>query len=190
MSAKTLTTVATDLIETYGNTARNVIGAYRAGNERVVVYLEQRWNSAFKQAASQLSEESRGNAQAAQNLFGGYYTKGVTLTANGAEKLVAQIVKLATGGLTQVAANASRFEEKTGLAALTQLSQVALPAAEKVTSLAMQLEQKTSELLVRIAGEKPAPVKAKRRAPVKKAARTVTRKAKAVVAEAEAAVEA
>ena len=71
MSAKTLTTVATDLIETYGNTARNVIGAYRAGNERVVVYLEQRWNSAFKQAASQLSEESRGNAQAAQNLFGG-----------------------------------------------------------------------------------------------------------------------
>ena len=67
---------------------------------------------------------------------------------------------------------------------------MALPAAEKVTSLATQLEQKTSELLVRIAGEKPAPVKAKRRAPVKKAARTVTRKAKAVVAEAEAAVEA
>ena len=36
MSAKNLSTVACDLIESYGNTAKNVIDAYRAGGERVV----------------------------------------------------------------------------------------------------------------------------------------------------------
>ena len=49
MSAKNLSTVAADLIESYGNTAKNVIDAYRAGGERVVSLLEQRWNQALKQ---------------------------------------------------------------------------------------------------------------------------------------------
>ena len=35
MSAQNLSAVATDLIDTYGNTARNVIDAYTAGGERL-----------------------------------------------------------------------------------------------------------------------------------------------------------
>ena len=39
MSAKNLSTVANDLIESYGNTAKNVINAYRTGGERMVEAL-------------------------------------------------------------------------------------------------------------------------------------------------------
>jgi len=52
MTAKNLSTVTTDLIECYGNTAKNVIDAYRAGGERVVTVLEKRWNTAFKESRS------------------------------------------------------------------------------------------------------------------------------------------
>ena len=65
MTAKNLSTVATDLIGCYGNTAKNVIDAYHAGGERVVTALEQRWNSALQQSRSQLTSEVAKNATAA-----------------------------------------------------------------------------------------------------------------------------
>ena len=52
MTAKNLSTVACDLIESYGNTAKNVIDAYRAGGEHAVSLLEQRWSRAMKQSRS------------------------------------------------------------------------------------------------------------------------------------------
>ena len=80
MTAKNLSTVTTDLIGCYGNTAKNVIDAYRAGGERVVTVLEQRWNAAFNQSRSQLSKDAAKNASAAQLAFSVYYTKGLTQT--------------------------------------------------------------------------------------------------------------
>ena len=46
MSTKNLSSVATAVIESYGNTAKNVISAYRVGNERAVSAMEQRWQAA------------------------------------------------------------------------------------------------------------------------------------------------
>ena len=42
MSTKALSSVTTDLITSYGNTAKNVINAYRAGGQRVANFVEQR----------------------------------------------------------------------------------------------------------------------------------------------------
>ena len=95
MSAKNLSTVAADLIESYGNTAKNVIDAYRAGGERVVSLLEQRWNQALKQSRTELTAETAKNATAAQLAFSAYYAKGLNLTTNGAHQVVTQLVKLA-----------------------------------------------------------------------------------------------
>ena len=94
MTAKNLSTVATDLIGCYGNTAKNVIDAYQAGGERVVTVLEQRWNTAFKESRSQLTKDVAKNASAAQLAFSVYYTKGLTQTAKGAELVVSQLVRL------------------------------------------------------------------------------------------------
>jgi hypothetical protein len=162
MSAKNLSTVATDLIESYGNTAKNVIDAYRAGGERVVTLLEQRWNSALKESRSELTAETAKNARAAQAAFSAYYTKGLTFTTNGAQQVVTQLVKLAETGVERAAANAALFEEKTGASALTTLAAATAPGALALSKLAAQIEQKTAELASKIAGDDVTTVSPKR----------------------------
>ena len=98
-------------------TAKNVIHAYRAGGERVATLLEKGWDRALKESRSQLAEGVARNASSAQQVLNGYYTKGLTLTSDGAEQVVDQMVKLAGTGVQRVAANAHRFEEKTGVTA-------------------------------------------------------------------------
>lgn len=169
MSATNLSTVTTILIESYGNTAKNVISAYRVGGERMVGFLEQRWDQAFKASSAQLTKEVKQNAQAAQQAFGGYYTKGLNFTTDGATQVVNQIVKLAAHGVQQVAANASRFEEKTGVSALNQLASAAIPAAQAAGRLATQLEQKSGMLVSKIAGDNVVVAAVKRQTPFKKA---------------------
>ncbi|MEP6964485.1 MAG: hypothetical protein ABI845_03290 [Polaromonas sp.] len=152
MSAKNLSTVASDLIVSYGNTAKNIIDAYRAGGERVVSLLEQRWNQALKQSRSELSAETAKNASAAQLAFSVYYTKGLNLTTNGAQQVISQLVKLAETGVERVAANASAFEEKTGVTTLDTLAKATAPGALALSKLAAQVEQTTARLAHKIAG--------------------------------------
>ncbi|MES2360289.1 MAG: hypothetical protein V4646_00660 [Pseudomonadota bacterium] len=152
MSAKNLSTVASDLIASYGNTAKNVIDAYRAGGERVVDLLEQRWNRALKESRTQLTAETVKNASAAQLAFSTYYSKGLMLSADGAEQVVSQLVKVAEAGVERAAANTSLFEEKTGVSALNTLAQATAPGALVLSRLAAQIEQKTAALASRIAG--------------------------------------
>ena len=153
MSAKNLSTVACDLIESYGNTAKNVIDAYRAGGERVVGLLEQRWNRALKESRAQLTAETVKNASAAQLAFSAYYIKGLSLTTHGAQQVVSQLVKALEDGVERVAANASAFEEKTGVTTLNTLAQASAPGAAVLSQLAAQIEQKTAELASKIAGD-------------------------------------
>jgi hypothetical protein len=152
MTAKNLSTVAIDLIDSYGATARHVINAYRAGGERVVGLLEQRWNKALKQSRPDLSAETAKNASAAQLAFSVYYTKGLMLTTSGAEQVVSQLVKVAEAGVERAAANASLFEEKTGVTTLNTLAKATAPAALALSQLAEQVEQKTATLAGKIAG--------------------------------------
>ncbi len=153
MSAKNLSTVAADLIESYGNTAQNMIDAYRAGSERVVGLLEQRWNQALKQSRTELTAETAKNATAAQLAFSAYYSKGLELTTQGAQQVVTQLVKLAETGVERAAANAALFEEKTGVHTLSTLAQATAPGALALSKLAAQIEQKSAELASKIAGD-------------------------------------
>ena len=152
MTAKNLSTVATDLIGCYGNTAKNVIDAYRAGGERVVTVLEKRWNAAFKESRSELTKDVAKNASAAQLAFSVLYAKGLSQTTKGAELVVNQLVKLAETGVERVAANASRFEEKTGLQTLNSIAQVSKPGVVILSEFAAKVEEKSALLASKIAG--------------------------------------
>lgn len=152
MSAKNLSTITNELIESYGKTARNMIHVYRMGNQRVARYVDQRWEKALSQSASELRSEVRKNALTVQKTVNGLYLKGITISSNGADGVVGKIVELAGKGVQQVAANANRFEERTGLTALDNLARVAKPAASVVSVLADKLELRTSQLASRVAG--------------------------------------
>ena len=165
MSTKALSNVTTDLITSYGNTAKNVINAYRAGGERVADFFEQRWERALEQSRSQLVPEVRNNAKHAQKILGSYYVKGLAFTTNGADTVVDQLVSFAGQGVQQVAANANRFEEKTGVA-LDRFTVAVAPVTTVVTKLASQIELKSGALADKIAGTATT---AKRVSPFKKA---------------------
>ena len=151
MSAKKLSTVANDVIESYGNTARNVIHVYRTGGGRVVDLLDQKWNRALKESRPHLTADVASNATAAQQAFSSYYVKGLTLSTHGAQRAVNQIVRLAGAGVERMAANASRFEVKTGVTALNTLAQASLPGALVLSALAAKIEQKSAALAHKIA---------------------------------------
>ena len=153
MTARTLSTATAHLIETYGNTAKNVINAYRVGNERVIGFVDQRWESALASTGSKLSAEVRGNALSAQRKLSAYYTQGYTLATDGADVLVSKAVALAGKGIHQAAANAGQFEKKTGVKALHTLALVAVPAVEAVNKLATTLEKKSGLLANKLAGK-------------------------------------
>ena len=189
MSSKNLATVTNELIESYGNTAKNVINACRVGNVRAIGFVDQSWASAVKKTGTRLSAEVRGNALATEKKISAAYAKGVEVESDSADVAVNKAVKLAEKGVAQVAANASRFEKATGVK-LKPLAVAAVPAAQAATKVAAQLEVKSSALANKIAGKKAkikvATVKAAatKRAVTKKVVRT----AKAATATVAAAV--
>ncbi|QDL55077.1 hypothetical protein [Rhodoferax aquaticus] len=154
MSAKNLSTVTNELIESYGNTAKNVINAYRVGNERAVGYADQAWANGVQKVGKRISADVRNNALSAQKKISALYVQGVTLTSDGADVAVNKAVALAGKGVAQVAANASRFEQATGLDTLSTLAVAAVPAAEAAISVAAKLEASSGALVNKISGKK------------------------------------
>ncbi len=151
MTAKNLSTVASDLITSYGNTASHVIDAVHAGGDRLVSSLEQRWNRALRQQRSELTGEVAKNAAAAQMAFSAYYSKGLSLTTQGAQQVVSQMTKLMEAGVERAAANANAFEEKTGTQVLSTLAAATAPGALVLSKLAAQVEDKTAALARQVA---------------------------------------
>ncbi len=179
MANQNLATVTNELIESYGNTAKNVINAYRVGNERAVVFMDESFVAALDKAGRRLSSKARKTAVAAEKKITAYYTKSVELTSDNANVVVNKAVELAGKGVEQVAANAGRFEKSTGVTTLSALATAAVPTAKAVTKVVAKIEAKSGELAAKIAG-KPAKAKAKPAATAKRpAAKKATRTAKA-----------
>ena len=155
MSQTSLSRLTTDLIETYGKSAHHVVNAWRLAGERVVGFLDQRWDNAIARSAGSLQDGVRDNATAAQRKVMAYYSKSIEFSTASADTVIGKFVEIADKGVQQVAANASRFEETTGVKALTQLAVVATPGVQAVSKLVSVLEEKTGQLAERIAA-KPA----------------------------------
>ena len=195
--SKSLSTVATAVIESYGNTALNLINAYRAGGERMIGFVDQRFEAAVNVGAAPLSPELRSNLIGAEKRVSGYYVKGLQIGTDRAESVVGSAVDLANKGVDRIAANAERFDQATKIGALDMINRVALPAAEAVSQVVVRIEEGSSQLAKKVAG-KPAVVKAaaKKAKTVKKAVakkavatkKTVVRKATVAARKTRAAV--
>jgi hypothetical protein len=176
MANQKLATVTNELIESYGNTAKNVINAYRVGNERAVVFMDQSFMAALDKAGTRLSTQARRSAVATEKKITAFYTKGIEMTSANADTVIEKAVELAGKGIVQVAANAGRFEKSTGVTALTTLATAAVPAAKAVTKVAARIEAQSGALACKIASKS---VKAKIATPKRVVAKkaVVTKKA-------------
>ena len=181
MSKSNLSSVASAVIESYGNTAINVINAYRAGGERVIGFVDQRFEAAVNTGAARLSDELRGNLIDTERRISGFYAKGLQVGSERAESAVSSAVELAHKGVERIAANAERFDQATKLGALEAFNRLALPAANAVSQVVERIEEGSSQLVQRVAGE-PEVVKAvaKQAKTVKKAVAKTVKKAAAV----------
>jgi hypothetical protein len=157
--SQNLSTVASAVIESYGNTAINMINAYRVGGERVIGFFDQRFETAVNTGAARLSDELRTNLIDTEKRISGYYTRGLHFGTDRAESAVNTAVELASKGVDRMAANAERFDQATKLGALEMINRVALPAAQAVSDVVGRLEEGSSQLAKKVAG-KPAVVKA------------------------------
>jgi hypothetical protein len=104
MDANAFSHTATTLLANFGNTAHQVIGAYREGGERLAATLEQRWKAALKDASPQLTAETRRNAARAQQAFSASYVKGLAFTADGATVVVDTLLGAAAAAVERAAA--------------------------------------------------------------------------------------
>ena len=193
MSQKSLSSVATDVIATYGITATNVINTYRFGGERLAGFVDQRFAAVVNRGAAALRQDIRANLIGSQQRVSGYYVKGVHFGTDRVESVVGVAVDLATKGVSLVAVNADRIDRAANLNALAKLNRVAMPAAELVMKVAERIEVGSSELVKRVSG-KEMPAKAlatlklkaatgKATATRKRLTKAATRKASAIVAE-------
>lgn len=172
MTTNTLSSATTTLIETYGNTAKNVVSAYRVGNTRAAQYLDNSWATAIEKAGNRLGDLSRQRALKAQQKLSGAYVQAVTLSADGVEVAINKALDVSGRTIAQLAANTDRFSSATGVKSLATIAQFALPAAQAAHKLATTIEAQSERLLHTVEGEKKAPVRkaAAKRKSVAKAA--------------------
>jgi hypothetical protein len=193
MYNKSLSSVATGVIATYGITATNVINTYRFGGERIAGFVDQRFAAAVNRGAAALRKDLRSNLIGTQQRVSNYYVKGVHFGTDRAQNAVGVVLDLATKGVSLVATNADRIDRAANLNALDRLNRLAMPAADLVVKVADRLEEGSSELVKRVSG-KAMPAKAlatlKLKATTRKATATrkrvikaATRKVSAIVAE-------
>ena len=109
---KSFSATATDLIASFGNAAHNAIGVYREGGERLADTLDQRWKAAMKESAPKLTPETRKNANHAHQVFNGYFTKTVAVSADGAEVVIDTLVGAAVAAVERAAAFKHTYAQK------------------------------------------------------------------------------
>ena len=100
---------AAELVAGIGSTAHQLIGAYRSSGEWLADVAAARWNKALKEASPKLTAETRRNAAHAREVIGGYYSRGLALSASGAETVVDTLV----GAAVAATQRASRFQRQT-----------------------------------------------------------------------------
>ena len=175
MSAKNLSTIATEVIQSYGITAINVINTYRFGGERMIGFIDDRFATAVNRGAALLRKDLRSNMIDSQQRVSGYYAKGLQFGAERAETVVGVAVDLAGKGVNMVSTKAERFEGRSNT--IDMINRVAMPAANVVHEVAGRIEKGSSALVRRVSGnDVPAKAVATRKLKTVKTEAAATRK--------------
>ena len=82
MSHKNLSSVATEVIATYGITATNVINSYRFGGERLIGFVDQRLATAVNRGTVAFNDDIRSNLIDKQQRISSYSAKGVHISTD------------------------------------------------------------------------------------------------------------
>ncbi|MRD49717.1 hypothetical protein [Caenimonas koreensis] len=113
MQTQSFQSTATTFIASFGNNAHSAISMYRDAGERIAGIVDQRWKAALKESSPHLSAETKKNAAHAKHVIGGYYARGLALSADGAKVAVDTVVGAAIAAVERAASLKQAYEQKT-----------------------------------------------------------------------------
>ncbi|WP_280151171.1 hypothetical protein [Piscinibacter sp. XHJ-5] len=179
MSTPTFTAVARNVVDQYSLAGKQLVRAYRAGAERAVGAVNERFASAVKARSLPLvSETVKSSLIDAQQQVAGFVSFGLGLGANGADITIDQVARRVGTGIERVSSAGARVETVFGTSALDKIGAFALPVAHVSLEIANVLAQGSKRLSDRIAGvEGVAAAAPARKAAAKKRVRRTTRRA-------------
>jgi hypothetical protein len=177
MSTQTLRSVAQNVVDQYSLAGKQLVRAYRAGTERAVGAVNERFASVVNARSLPLVTDTvKTSLIDAQQQVAGFVSFGLGLGANGADITIDQLSRRVSSGIERVSGAGTRVESALGTSALDKIGAVALPLAHVTLEIANVVAEGSKRLSDRVAGVEQAPAPA-RKAAAKKRARRTTRRA-------------
>jgi hypothetical protein len=181
MSTQTLSSVAQNVVDQYSLAGKQLVRAYRAGTERAVGAVNERFASVVNARSLPLVTDTvKSSLIDAQQQVAGFLSFGLGLGANGADITIDQLSRRVSTGIERVSGAGTRVETVFGTSALDKIGSFALPLAHVTLEIANVVAEGSKRLSDRVAGVEevqvaaPAPVK---KAAAKKSVRRTTRRA-------------
>lgn len=176
MSTQTLTTVAMNVVGQYNEAGKHLVRAYRAGTERAVDAVNERFASVVEARSLPLvSDEVKASLIEAQRQVAGVFAFGLGLGANGADITIDQLTRRVNNGIERVSNAGTRVETVFGTSALDKVGVFALPAAYVSLELANVVALGSKRVAERVAGADEVVAAPVKKVAKKRAARTTRR---------------
>lgn len=168
MTNPSMTAVAKHVVGQYNEAGRQLVRAYRAGTERAVGAVNQRFASALQARSLPLVTETvKGSLIDAQQQVAGAVSFGLGLGANGADIAIEQVARRVNNGIDRLSHTTERVQTAFGISSLDKVGMLALPVAYVSLELAAAVANGSKRLSDRVAGAPEAAVAA----PARKTAR-------------------
>ena len=178
MSTQTLSAIAIDVVDQYHAAGKHLVHAYRAGTERAVGAVNERFATAVNTRALPLvTAPVKASVIEAQRQVADFVAFGLGLGANGADITIDQVSRRVASGIERVSSATTKVESVIGANAFDKVGVLALPVARVSLEVANAVAAGTKRLSERVAGEPEVVAAPVKKAARKTAARKTTRRA-------------
>jgi hypothetical protein len=162
MSNPTFTSVALDVVGQYNQAGKQLVRAYRAGSERVVRNVNERFAAALDARPLPLvSPEVKSSLIGAQQMLAGLVSTGIAAGTGRADAGIDGVARSVKNGIEGLAGARERIGNAFDVSALDSVGTLALPLAQVSLEIAHRVARGSRNLSERIAGEEIAVAPAK-----------------------------
>ena len=163
MTNQTFSTVAINVVGQYNQAGKQLVHAYRAGSDRVVRNLNERFAAILDARSLPLVTDSvKSSLIDAQQVLSGFVSSGVAMGTDRADAGIDNVARGVKSGIEGLAGAGARIETAFNVQALDTVSTLALPLAQVSLEIAHRVAKGSKLVSERVAGEEivAAPVKA------------------------------
>jgi hypothetical protein len=174
MTHQTFSTVAINVVGQYNQAGKQLVNAYRAGSDRVVRNVNERFAAMLDARSLPLVTETvKSSLIDAQQVLSGFVTSSVAMGSDRAESGIDNVARGVKTGIEGLAGAGARIETALNVQALDTVSTLALPLAQVSLEIAHRVAKGSKRVSERVAGDEviAAPVKAVAKKRVQRARR-------------------